>query len=51
MKYSPITTEKIEHNVWIAKTKVESPLDCEISMRGETEDNAIWKLLKMLEEE
>lgn len=51
MKYSPITTEKIKHNVWIAKTNIEAPLHCEISMRGETEDNAIWKLLKFLQEE
>jgi len=50
MKYTQITTEKIKNNIWIAKTKVEAPLDCEISMRGDSESNAVSKLIKLLEE-
>jgi hypothetical protein len=51
MKYTPITTEKIKNNVWIAKTNIEAPLHCEVSMRGDSEDNAVSKLINFLNEE
>jgi len=51
MKYSKITTEKISENKWIAKTKVDSPLDCEVSVKGVSEDDAREKLVRLLTEE
>lgn len=47
MKYNGITTE-LKKGVWIAKTKVEAPLDCEITVRGDSEGNAIEKLVRLL---
>jgi len=51
MTFSEITTEKTAKGAWIAKTKVDSPLDCEISMKGTSAEDAREKLIKLLEEE
>ena len=50
MKYSKITTE-LKKGVWIAKTKVDSPLDCEITVRGVSEEDAREKLVRLLTED
>ncbi len=46
-----ITTEKMAKGVWIAKTKVDSPLDCEVGVKGVSEDDAREKLVRLLTEE
>lgn len=51
MKYTEITVEKITNDVWVAKTKIEAPLDCEISMKGVSAENAKEKLIKILKDE
>lgn len=51
MNYSEITTEKTTKGAWIAKTKVDSPLDCEISIKGISAEDAREKLIKLLTEE
>ena len=51
MTYTPITTEKIKKDVWIAKTNLTSPMNVEITMKGTSAENAKDKLIKMLKEE
>ncbi len=51
MTFSEITIEKTNKGVWIAKTKVDSPLDCEISVKGISAEDAREKLIKLLTEE
>lgn len=51
MKYTPITTEKVKHNVWIAKTILSPPLNCEVSVKSDTEEKTYSKLVSILEEE
>lgn len=49
VSYGPITCEKFARNVWVAKTMVKQPLECEVTMRGNSEANAIEKLKKFLD--
>lgn len=51
MEYTKITVEKIKNNIYIATTNLISPLECEISMRGDSELNAKEKLMKFLTED
>jgi len=51
MKYSKITTEQIRDNLWIARTVLDTPLNCEVSIEGKNEVEAIRKLEFILAEE
>jgi hypothetical protein len=51
MEYTEITVEKIKNNIYVATTNLLAPLKCEISMRGESAENAKEKLIKLLMEE
>lgn len=51
MKYSEITTEQIRENLWVARTILDPPLNCEVSIEGKNEAEAIRKLNMILEEE
>lgn len=45
IKYEwPFDTDKLTKRVWVAKTYIESGIDGEVSMRGDSEQNAIDKL-------
>lgn len=51
MEYTTITVEKIKNNIYTATTNLLTPFKCEISMRGESAENAKEKLIKFLTEE
>lgn len=51
MKYSEIKTEQIRENLWIARTVLDPPLNCEVSVEGKNEIEAIRKLEFVLTEE
>ena len=51
MEFTEIRTTKIKHNLWTAKTDLIAPLKCEISMRGDSEKDAVDKLTKFLTED
>lgn len=51
MKYTEIIIEKINNNVYIAKTNIIEPIKCEFSIKGKSESDAKQKLIKILNEE
>ena len=51
MKYTEIIIEKINNNVYIAKTNIIEPVKCKFSIKGESESDAREKLINMLNEE
>lgn len=51
MKYSEIKTEQIRENLWIAKTVLDPPLNCEVSIEGFSKEEALRKLNMILSEE
>lgn len=48
VKHSPITTEKIAKDVWVATCNLIGPLKCEVNQQGTTKLEAIDKLKKFL---
>ena len=50
MEYTEITVEKIKNNIYTATTNTLTPFKCEISMRGDSEKDAVDKLTKFLNE-
>lgn len=51
MKYSEIKTEQIRENLWIARTTLDPPLNCEVSIEGVSEVDALRKMELILTEE
>jgi phosphotransferase system HPr-like phosphotransfer protein len=48
LEHTPIVSEKIIKNVWVAKTKVTKPMEMEVTIKGNSEQNAIDKLKSFL---
>lgn len=51
MKYSEIKTEQIKENLWVARTTLDPPLNCEVSIEGKTEAEALRKMKLILTED